>query len=319
MTEQIFPKRPLTDNTAESGIIIVSSIINDEYGWIFKRNPQEYDYGVDGFLDFVNDEGSVTGKYCSVQLKTGKSYLKSSDEDCYWYTDTEAHLNYFSNLPTPHLLLLCDPESKICFWARFDEKLVESAGSGWKHPVMKSNLLDLDSKIQIEAIINESANRGGWDRAPDELKLRTDGKYEFGNVAVSSDAWTMSNDVTCVKLNFSAQPDGTVDPVIGAVNSVKAYLASVGARGQYMHALLLSEDSKLKRLSSWCPTQYRQQFNEWFLDNISNMEWFVEKPHMQGKYFDWIACNVKGTGEWSLFFFDITAFYVPEALPSYEA
>lgn len=108
MNDKAFSKRRNTDVTAEIGVNVVSTIINDELGWIFHRTHQKHDFGVDGYVDYVNRAGGVTGKFLAVQRKTGESYLNKLGS-AHWYRDTKEHLNYFLNLPIPVLLIVCDP------------------------------------------------------------------------------------------------------------------------------------------------------------------------------------------------------------------
>jgi hypothetical protein len=150
MTEK-FPKRPYTDKTAEIGINVVSTIFNDHFGWVFRRTHQEHDFGVDAYIDFVTDGGNVTGKFIAAQIKTGKSYLSPAG-NMHWYKDTNEHLNYFLNLPTPILLVICDPDSRECYWTCLDKNKVDFREGSWRHPVPKSQKLCKKHKKTIEAL-----------------------------------------------------------------------------------------------------------------------------------------------------------------------
>ncbi|WSN95624.1 DUF4365 domain-containing protein [Escherichia coli] len=57
-----FPKYQKEAQLGELGVNIVKSVINENFGWIFKRNHQEMDFGIDGFIEIVRDDGAVTGK-----------------------------------------------------------------------------------------------------------------------------------------------------------------------------------------------------------------------------------------------------------------
>lgn len=149
-----YPKRPKTDVTAQAGVNLVSTIINDTYGWIFRRNHQEHDFGVDGYIDFVSEGGDVTGQTIAVQIKTGRSYL-SENGSIHWYTDTKEHLNYFLNLPISLLLIICDPEKKACYWDKLDNSNVYYQGDKWKYPIPKIKLLLPESKAEITGYFKE--------------------------------------------------------------------------------------------------------------------------------------------------------------------
>lgn len=152
-----FPKRQNTGRTADIGINVVSTIFNDDFGWIFRRTHQEYDFGVDGYVDYVSPDGSVTGQSFAIQVKTGKSYLASNGQ-MHWYRDSKEHLNYFFNLPTPLLLIKCDPEKRECYWSILDKEKIDFSDAGWRHPIPKEKKLCGSSMDEIKAIFGSVEN-----------------------------------------------------------------------------------------------------------------------------------------------------------------
>jgi len=148
---QQFPTRSKSSNTADIGINVASTIFNDDFGWIFRRTHQEHDFGVDAYVDHVTQDNAVTGRTIAAQLKTGVSYLAASGE-YHWYKDTKEHLNYFLNLQMPVLLVICDPGSRVCYWAVLDKDKIDYQENGWRFPIPKQQVLGLDSKATIEAL-----------------------------------------------------------------------------------------------------------------------------------------------------------------------
>ncbi|WP_227118911.1 DUF4365 domain-containing protein [Erwinia amylovora] len=124
MTEG-YPKYKKSAHLAEVGVNIVSSLINESFGWIFKRNHQETDFGIDGYIEVVRENGSVTGKMLAVQIKCGSSFFLEENRWGYVYRGEKKHFNYLSNCPIPVLILLCDPVSKDVLWEVFDLKKTE--------------------------------------------------------------------------------------------------------------------------------------------------------------------------------------------------
>ncbi|WP_020482322.1 DUF4365 domain-containing protein [Methylomonas sp. MK1] len=149
-----FPKRLTTDKISEIGVNLVSTIINDIYGWVFRKTHLEHDYGVDAYIDFVTDDGFVTGKFIAAQIKTGQSYL-SKNGNTHWYVDSKEHLNYFLNLPVPILLIVCDPDKKECFWARLDKDHIDFREKNWRHPIPKNQRLSSTYKDSIIKIFGK--------------------------------------------------------------------------------------------------------------------------------------------------------------------
>lgn len=148
---EVFPKRLKTDKTAEIGVNVVSTIFNDDFGWVFRRTHQEHDFGVDAYIDFVTDDGRITGQSIAAQIKTGETYLSRTGA-MHWYKDTKEHLNYFLNLPTPILLIICDPIARVCFWARLEKGKVDFRGESWAHPISKDQKLCKESMAEIRSL-----------------------------------------------------------------------------------------------------------------------------------------------------------------------
>src|SRR5450631_2522034 len=59
---------------------IVSRRVSEEFGWLFKRNHQEHDFGIDGQIEVVTDAGSVNGQMLACQMKCGISFFRESNK-----------------------------------------------------------------------------------------------------------------------------------------------------------------------------------------------------------------------------------------------
>ncbi|WP_081916657.1 DUF4365 and DUF1817 domain-containing protein [Luteibacter sp. 9135] len=145
-----FPKFSRSAKLGEKGVSIVSKVVNDDFGWIFRRNPQEHDFGIDGQIDIVTPDGSVTGQVLAVQIKCGKSFLDERNQWGYVYRGEQKHLNYLANYPLPVIVIICDPESGEAFWELFQATAAEPTGKAWKIMVPFSNKLGASK----EALLN---------------------------------------------------------------------------------------------------------------------------------------------------------------------
>lgn len=74
-----FPKQNNRQLTGSKGESFFAYFTNSELGWIYRPVPQESDFGVDGYIDIVND-GNVTGKSIAVQIKCGDSYISKQSQ-----------------------------------------------------------------------------------------------------------------------------------------------------------------------------------------------------------------------------------------------
>lgn len=108
---------------------------------IFRRVPQEYDYGIDGFIDYVV-EGQVTGGTVAIQIKYGESYFLNETVDGYWYEDSFKHLNYYLNHPSPVFIFLVDPRGGAVYWNDVSVEKLIGKGKKWRLLIPKDNLLE---------------------------------------------------------------------------------------------------------------------------------------------------------------------------------
>ncbi len=147
-----FPRFSQAAQQGERGTQAVSRIIFDEFGWIFKRNHQKHDFGIDGQIEVVTANGHVTGQLLAVQIKYGKSFFQEQNRWGYVCRGEEKHINYLANYPIPVLIVLCHPETKVCYWVRFFPQETQKAGDNWKITVPLENILD-QSKAKIEELL----------------------------------------------------------------------------------------------------------------------------------------------------------------------
>lgn len=143
-----FPQYSNSAKLGEQGVSIVAKIISDSFGWLFKRNHQEHDFGIDGQIELVTEDGFVTGQMLAAQIKCGISFLKEKNQWGYVYRGERKHFNYLTNYPTPVIIIICEPNTSECYWVRFDPEQTESTGTGWKITVpFENNLSTSKEKI----------------------------------------------------------------------------------------------------------------------------------------------------------------------------
>lgn len=150
----MFPQYSTNARKGEAGVHFVSNIVFNNFGWIFRRTPQEFDFGVDGHIDVVLQDKSVTGQQCAVQIKYGESYFEETNQWGYIFRGENKHLSYLQNYPVPVLIVLCNPKTNECHWAKFDLRSVEPTNKSWKIVIPKANRL-LDDKSKILKILPE--------------------------------------------------------------------------------------------------------------------------------------------------------------------
>ena len=147
-----FPHFTPAARKGERGVDLVSRVVHDHYGWLFKRNHQEHDFGIDGLIEVVTIEGSVTGQMLAIQIKYGKSFVGEKNKWGYIYRGELKHFNYLANYPVPVLIVVCDPETELCYWARFQPEQAEVTDNGWKITIPFENKLH-EAKHALEVLL----------------------------------------------------------------------------------------------------------------------------------------------------------------------
>ncbi len=148
---RFLPKVNKKNFTSDSGVNFVATVVNDELGWIFRKNNNETDYGIDGYIDVVTEGGEVTGQSFAVQIKSGSSFFKQKSSNGFVYRGESKHLSYYRNQQLPLLLIICSPTDNKCLFGMFDELAIESSGNGWKLNIKDSDVFGVQSK---DALLN---------------------------------------------------------------------------------------------------------------------------------------------------------------------
>ena len=116
-------KLPKYDGPAkkgEEGATIVKAIVEEDLKWIFRKNHQENDFGIDAYIDLITDKNYVTGKSIAIQIKTGDSYFKEQNETGWIFRGKLKHLNYYLNHDIPVIIVLVDDQNKSAYWCLCD-------------------------------------------------------------------------------------------------------------------------------------------------------------------------------------------------------
>jgi hypothetical protein len=151
MTEG-FPQYTHSARQGELGVNLVAKIVSDSFRWLFSRTHQEHDFGIDGQMQLVTDDGAVTGQQIAVQIKHGRSLLKEKNRWGYVYRGKLKHFNYLANYPLPVVIVICDPDSKECYWVHFKSEQTQRTERGWKLTIPFGNKLAV-SKNALAALV----------------------------------------------------------------------------------------------------------------------------------------------------------------------
>ena len=147
-----FPQYTRSAKQGNAGVGIVSRIVEDEFGWLFRQNHQERDFGIDGQIDVVTEGGDVTGQLLGCQIKCGPSFLRETNRWGFVYRGETKHFNYLANYTVPVIIIVCDPTSGEAYWVRFRSTDAQITEVGWKLTIPKENRLS-SSKPVLQTIL----------------------------------------------------------------------------------------------------------------------------------------------------------------------
>ncbi|MEK6321222.1 MAG: DUF4365 and DUF1817 domain-containing protein [Acidobacteriota bacterium] len=142
-----FPQYTHSARQGELGVNLVAKVVSDAFGWLFRRNHQEHDFGIDGQIELVTDDGAVTGQQIALQIKHGRSFLQEKNRWGYVYRGELKHFNYLSNYPLPVIIVICDPDSKECYWVHFKSDQAQRTETGWKFTIPFGNKLAMSKNV----------------------------------------------------------------------------------------------------------------------------------------------------------------------------
>lgn len=148
MSESVLPKAPANHAQERRGISAVAAALAN-INQIWRETPTA-DVGIDGQLEFVDDNGFATGKTAASQVKTGPSYLEHEDAHSYHFYPESKHRVYWERYPLPVLLMLHDPKVGHTYWTDARQYLRNPSTSGNAYiPVPKANILQITSAAQL--------------------------------------------------------------------------------------------------------------------------------------------------------------------------
>lgn len=80
------------------------------------RETSTGDFGIDGHIEFIDENSEPTGLMVGVQVKSGQSYFAGETADTVSYAANEKHQKYWELYPVPVILILHHPERKETYW-----------------------------------------------------------------------------------------------------------------------------------------------------------------------------------------------------------
>lgn len=141
--------------TAKQGVNFVREIVENS-GCLFHKIEQENDLGIDGIIEFIQDE-KPAHKSVAVQIKSGPSYFQSNKETC--IIPVKNHREYWSNYALPVCGIVYVPELGKAFWTNIKTQLENNKDvNSIKFIADRSNQLDLKNfkRLFLPNVLNQT-------------------------------------------------------------------------------------------------------------------------------------------------------------------
>ena len=152
---------PSYDDTAylgDKGVRMVDQIVSDEMKWIF-RDIRKNDFGIDAQLELIDERKRGTGRLLAAQIKCGTNFFSEENTEGFVFRGDKKHLLYWLEQSLPVILVLCNPETGICYWQEVSSASTIELDVGWKIVVPKVNVLCENSKRQLTQIAGRPQDR----------------------------------------------------------------------------------------------------------------------------------------------------------------
>ncbi|WP_271783340.1 DUF4365 domain-containing protein [Aquimarina algiphila] len=116
-----YPKRAKQHISESASLNLFNLVIPDN--WI-ARELTEKDYGIDCYLEIVNDDNDITGELTLIQLKSKLNGVPWTKQDYYTLTGIKiSTTNYWDNLAVPVFIFLTDIINRKVFFKSVDKEI----------------------------------------------------------------------------------------------------------------------------------------------------------------------------------------------------
>lgn len=139
------------NSTDRIGEAVLDLCFLKKIGWII-RSINKSDMGIDANVEQVRN-GNPTGKYISIQLKTGLGNVYETENEYIFYFN-QIHYEYWLSSSIPVIIVLCDPDEEVIFWELIKKKNIKSTNKNYKIHIRKNHILNENSIEELESIID---------------------------------------------------------------------------------------------------------------------------------------------------------------------
>lgn len=169
------PKRPISHVIGDQAVLVLRNSLPKE--WIYREANN--DYGIDGEIEVVKADGTVTGALCKVQVKGTNSNVKLLK---YGIDVSTTAVRYWVALPLPTIIFRIIDNPKEVLWISVRKYLLETELLDILYSTRKKtihfnfkNAYDLPQTIkELEELITENQNMINYFKSDIEAQEKGD-------------------------------------------------------------------------------------------------------------------------------------------------
>lgn len=159
-----FPTQSRSQRIGIDGAYQFGYDLSRHTGFMFVQTPQQYDYGLDGYIEAIGNNG-VSGKQIFVQLKSSSDAVINNKDIVLYFSD-QKQFNYYSNIWEQsngaivffHINVL----HKSIHWVAFDPKKAKITKAGWNIAVPRTNELNAGTKQELLSLLTTPKDYYGY-------------------------------------------------------------------------------------------------------------------------------------------------------------
>ncbi|WP_234976469.1 DUF4365 domain-containing protein [Vibrio quintilis] len=136
----------------------LTGLMFEKHGYIFREQPIS-DCGIDAHIERIKDNSLASGELIALQIKSGKSWFRESNETGFVYRGNIAHLEYWLGHSLPVLIVLCDVQNGAVYWQSICQETVKYTPKGWKITIPFSQQVDQETKHHLFQFIHNTTSQ----------------------------------------------------------------------------------------------------------------------------------------------------------------
>lgn len=116
-------------NSTERIGVLSCGVIAESNNWMFREQPID-DIGIDAHMEFIDSTGKPK-QLVALQIKSGISWFnETKDNSVIFRSIDERQYNYWTMNSLPCIIVLYNPENKLCIWEKLTDETIERTSGG---------------------------------------------------------------------------------------------------------------------------------------------------------------------------------------------